>query len=126
MILHALAVQCSTRVSWILELSLSPRALILLAAIGAVSASGPEFLGLETTVHLDLLQCSISDELPLPLPYAPTAQALCVEMAATPFKTLQLVPTLGLATWLHAPREPAVCVCCVALAAAAPGHPAWK
>jgi len=88
MILHALPFQCSTRVSCILELSFSPTAQILLAAIAAMPASDPAILGLETTVHLDLLQCSISGELPLPLPYAPTAQTLCVEMAATPFKTL--------------------------------------
>src|SRR5260370_41987756 len=84
MILQALPFQCSTRVSCILELSFSPTAQILLAAIAAMPPSDPTILGLDTPVPVDALLCSISNDLPLPLPYAPTAQALCRDLAAAP------------------------------------------
>src|SRR5437868_1085838 len=69
-----------------------------------VFSVAPFTLGLVMTLHCLPFQCSTSVELPLPLPYSPTAQTLLAETAAMLYRKLLPVPTLGLATELHPPQ----------------------
>src|SRR5437016_3386668 len=86
-ILHRLPFQCSISVRCtklaVVEL---PTAQISLAAMAVTPARvfsvAPFTLGLATTLHCLPFQCSTSVELPLPLPYSPTAQTLVAETAA--------------------------------------------
>src|SRR2546423_11284968 len=107
--LHRLPFQCSISVRCtklaVVEL---PTAQISLAAMAVTPARvfsvAPFTLGLATTLHCLPFQCSTSVELPLPLPYSPTAQRSLVETAAMLWRKLLPVPTLGLATLLHPPQ----------------------
>jgi len=59
-------------------------------------------LGLGTFVQDVPFQCAIRVRLtPVPLKYDPTAQALAVEVAATPDRPLPLDPGLGLGTFVQ-------------------------
>src|ERR1700686_3629899 len=95
----------------------------MLIAVRAVIPDRPPLtLGLATTFHVEPFQCSPGGKppLPFPLPYEPTAQTLLAEMAATPFRKLELVPALGLETALHPPQWPVPLRRCGRVAADAP------
>src|SRR5260221_14344287 len=62
--------------------------------------SDPDGFGLGMMLHWVPSQCSVS----VAFVEEPTAQMSLGEMAATPFRELAAVPTLGLETTLHWPQ----------------------